>query len=101
MSQTFKHVSIFIIFLVIAVFLDLLQKQVSGYFDFKFGVTVLMLLWSVTIVIVFNLLFHYFGKWPEKVSYICASVAMIILLLLAHFKAIDINDSTSPFLWFS
>ena len=101
MAQTFKHVAIFIIFLVVAVFLDLLQKQLGGYFNFKFGVTVLMLLWSVSIVIVFNLLFHYFGKWPEKVSYICAVVAIIVLMLLVNFKAIDINDSTSSFLWFN
>lgn len=101
MAQTFKHVSIFIIFLVSAIFLDLLQKQLKGLFHFKFGVTTLMLLWSVTIVIVFNLLFHYFGKWPEKVSYICAVIAIVIVLLLAQFGAIDINDSTSPFLWFN
>ncbi len=101
MAQTFKHVSIFIIFLVAAIFLDMLQRQLTGYFDFQFGVTALMLAWSVAIVIVFNLLFHYFGKWPEKVSYIAATIALIVLILLAHFKAIDINDSTSPFLWFS
>ena len=100
MNQTFKHVAIFVIFLVCAIFLDLLQHHLTGYFDFRFGVTVLMLLWSVTIIIVFNLLFHYFGKWPEKVSYICSIVAIIAVLLLAHFKAIDINDSTSPFLFF-
>lgn len=101
MAQTFKHVAIFVIFLVCAIFLDLLQKQLTGYFNFKFGVTVLLLLWSVSIVIVFNLLYHYFGKWPEKVSYICAVIAIIAVILLAHFRAIDINDSTSPFMWFS
>lgn len=100
MRQTFKHISIFIVFLVGAVFLDLLQNALTGYFDFRYGLVVLMLLWSVTIVITFNLLFHYFGNWPEKVSYICAVIAMILLLLLVEFDTIDINDASSRFLWF-
>ena len=100
MRQTFKHISIFVIFLVGAIFLDLLQNCLKGSFDFKYGLVLLMLLWSVSIVIVFNLLFHYFGNWPEKVSYICAAIAVILLLLLVEFNAVDINDASSRFLWF-
>ncbi len=91
MNETFKHVSIFIVFLSCAIYLDKLRIFVSGYFNFDFGQTVMLLCDSTAVVILFHVLYHYFGRWPEKVAYILAAVMVALTLILMHFKVLHLN----------
>lgn len=91
MNETFKHVSIFVIFLIGAIFLNILNNEVKSYFDFDFGKTTLLLIWSTSIVVMFHILYHYFKQWPEKVAYITVLVLIALIGGLSHFKIIDIS----------
>ena len=86
MNESFKHISIFVIFLCSALYLNKLRKLADRYFEFDFGDTALLFCYSTLTVIVFHLLYHYFGRWPEKVAYILSSLIVILTVILAHNK---------------
>lgn len=90
MNDTFKHVSIFVVFLTCAIYLDRLRAYVERSFRFDFGETVLLLCWSTAVVIMFHLLYHYFGRWPEKVAYILAFAMVALTITLVRFNVISL-----------
>ncbi len=91
MNETFKHVSIFLIFLFSCIYLNLLGRLLSDNFRFDFGDTILMLCQSTAVVILFHVLYHYFGKWPEKVSYICAGAIIALTISLVKFDVLSLS----------
>lgn len=78
MQQTLKHVAIFVLFLVGLLFWNAVRDFGADYFDFRYGETALLLLWSTCVVILFHLLFHYFSKVSDRVTY-TATVAALLL----------------------
>lgn len=82
MNETFRHVSVFIVFLSCAIYLEKLRLHVERYFNFDFGQTVMLLCNATAVVIIFHVLYHYFGRWPEKVAYILAGVMVTLTLIL-------------------
>lgn len=91
MNETFKHVSVFIVFLSCAIYLDKLRAYVERFFNFDFGDTALLLCNSTAVVILFHVLYHYFGRWPEKVAYILAGVMVALTLILMNFDVLHLK----------
>lgn len=91
MNETFKHVSIFLIFLFCCIYLNELGDLLADNFRFDFGGTVLLLCRSTAVVIMFHVLYHYFGRWPEKVAYICAGVIIGLTIALVKFDVLSLS----------
>ena len=91
MNDTFRHVSVFIVFLSCAIYLDKLRAVVEKNFNFDFGDTALLLCNATATVILFHLLYHYFGRWPEKVAYILAGVMVALTIILVHTNVLHLK----------
>jgi hypothetical protein len=88
MHETFKNVSIFIMF-VCSIFLwNAAKVGLSRHFRFDYGEQVLLVLWATGIVVLFHLLYYYFGKGPEKVTYICSGFSALLIGGLLHYNVI-------------
>ena len=85
MQETFKNVAIFIVFLVVLLCWNALRGQLQPYFDFRYGHTVLLCLWSTCVVIIFHLLYYLLGKTREPIVYLSTIVTVVTVGALIHF----------------
>lgn len=79
MRETFKNVSIFIVFITCLLLWDGARGMLADHFDFRGGKTVLTCIWAVCVVIIFHLLYHFLGKSQEKTIYLSTIFMMILV----------------------
>lgn len=88
MHETFKNVSIFIMFIVSVILSSAAKPYLIKYFSFHHGQTVFTCLWACCMVIFFHLLFYYFGTRQEKTIYFSALFAVLVLGGLVYFRQV-------------
>lgn len=91
MRETFKNVSVFFVFLAALLLWSQAQAYLNPYFDFDYGRTVLTLLWSVFVVILFHLLYYFLGKSSEKTIYLSTVFTLIVVGGLVYYQKLPLQ----------
>jgi hypothetical protein len=91
MRETFRNVSIFIVFVMALILWDVARRHMASEFDFRFGRTTLMCLWSVGVLILFHLLYHFLGRAGERVVYLSTVVSAMAMAGLLYFNMIALR----------
>ncbi|MBN2712450.1 MAG: hypothetical protein JXR97_08490 [Planctomycetes bacterium] len=90
MRETLKNVAVFIVFIVSIILWNSARDFISPNFDFSHGKTVLLCVWSVCVVIIFHLLYHFLGKSSEKIIYLWTLFSLILTGGLVYFDKIPL-----------
>lgn len=90
MHETFKNVSVFVVFVCCMIAGVALREQLKGYFDFEYGKTVLLCLYGIAGIVVFHLLYHFLGKSQEKTIYISTLLTIVTMGGLIYFDRLPL-----------
>lgn len=88
MNETFRNVSIFIIFIMSLFLWNAARAELVPYFKFDYGKSVLLVLWSTGVLVLFHVLYHYLSKTSEQVVYICMGLVVVGVGCLLHYNVI-------------
>lgn len=92
MQETFKNISIFILFLLCILLWNAAKEEwLVTYFRFSHGRTALLLFWSSCVVAIFHLLYHYIGRGPEKLAYITTLLMLLVVSLMVHLDKVSLR----------
>ncbi len=91
MQETFKNVSIFIVFLASLLLWNAAQAYVRPYFDFRYGGTVLLCLWSTSVIIIFHLLYYFMGRTREATIYLSTVVTLVAVGTLIYLQKLPLS----------
>ncbi len=85
MNETFRNVSIFIIFVMSLFVWNFVQDLLIPYFKFDYGRSVLMVVGATGVLVIFHLLYYYLSKAPEKIVYLTTLFVVILIGCLLHY----------------
>jgi predicted membrane protein len=90
MQETFKNVSIFMVFISALIVWNAAKSYIAPHFDFDYGRTVLMCVWSVCVVIIFHLLYHFLGRAGDKNIYLVTVITLVLMGALVYFQKLPL-----------
>ena len=90
MNETFKNIAIFLTFLAGLLLWNQARVYMKPPFDFQYGTTALLFVWSSGVVILFHALYHYFGKTSEKTTYLTTLGTLLLVGGLVYFQKIPL-----------
>jgi magnesium-transporting ATPase (P-type) len=91
MRETFKNVSIFIVFICALLLWGATRRHLAPYFEFKGGVAALMCVWSVCVVIIFHLIYYFMGKLKEYSIYLATVAVLLVVGALVYFGKVTVS----------
>jgi len=91
MQETFKNVSIFVVFLASLLLWNAARALMAPYFDFSYGHTILLCLWSTCVVIIFHLLYYFLLKTRESTIYLSTLATLLAVGGLIYFQKLPIS----------
>ena len=91
MNETFKNVSIFLMFLAAILVWNAAKQHMYSFFSFDHGPTILLCLWSTCVVIIFHLLYYYFGRTQEKTIYLSTLGTLGVVGALLYYGHIPLS----------
>ena len=91
MQETFKNVSIFLVFLASLLLWNEAQTYLRTHFDFAYGDTVLLCLWSTSVIVLFHLLYYFLGKTRESFIYLSTVATLVAVGALVYFDKLALS----------
>ena len=91
MQETFKNVSIFIVFLASLLLWNVAQAYVRPYFAFQYGSTILIYLWTVSVIIIFNLLYYFVSRSGVSAIYLSTVITLVAVGVLIYLQKLPLS----------